>query len=233
MASGRGAHTATRLADGRVLIVGGVDGAAALSTVELFDPATNTFSPAAPLPGPRATHGAALLRDGRVLVAGGQSGVGHGNALLDTAVVYDPADDTWTPTAPLAAAKYKLAVASLPDGGAMVVGGQTADEAAARLASTELFDPRTGRFTAGPVMAEPRYKISDAIVTLRDGRVVASGGFGAEVYAAGRFNPVSGTPAVERQFPAAIALADGTVLVTGGYDDRTRVTDTAFLINPG
>jgi hypothetical protein len=233
MASGRGAHTATRLADGRVLITGGVDGARALSAVELFDPATNTFRPAAPLPGPRATHGAALLRDGRVLIAGGQSGVGHGNALLDTAVVYDPAADIWTPTAPLTVAKYKLAIASLPDGGAIVIGGQTADEAAARLASTELFSPRTGRFTAGPVMAEPRYKISDAIVVLRDGRVVASGGFGAEVYAAGRFNPISGTPRVERQFPAAVALADGTVLVTGGYDDRTRVTGTAFLINPG
>jgi len=233
MASGRGAHTATRLADGRVLIAGGVDGITALSAVEMFDPATNRFHQAAPLPGPRATHGAALLRDGRVLVAGGQAGVGHGNALLDTAVVYDPAKDTWTPTAPLAVAKYKLAIAPLPDGGAMVVGGQTADDAAARLATTELFDPRTGRFTAGPVMAEPRYKISDAIVTLRDGRVVASGGFGAEVFAAGRFNPIRGTPGVERQFPAAVALADGTVLVTGGYDDRTRVTDTAFLINPG
>jgi hypothetical protein len=233
MSSGRGGHTATRLADGRVLIAGGIDGRSALSTAELFDPVTNTFRPAAALPAPRATHGAALLRDGRVLVAGGQSGVGHGNGLVDTAVLYDPASDTWTTAGPLPVAKYKLAIASLPDGGAMVVGGQTADDAAARLASTELFDPRTGRFAAGPAMAEPRYKISDAIVTLHDGRVVATGGFGAEIYAAGRFNPVTGTPRVERQFPAAAALADGTVLVTGGYDDRTQITATAFLINPG
>jgi hypothetical protein len=225
----RGGHTATRLRDGRVLVVGGIDGARALDTVELFDPVTGDFRAGAPMPGPRATHGAALLADGRVLVAGGQSGVGHGRALLDTAAVYDPATDSWRESAGrLAAPTYKLAVAALPDGGALVIGGQTADDAAARLASTALFDPRTGGFRAGPAMAEPRYKISDAVVRLPDGRVAVSGGYGVEVYAAGRFTAVR-TGGVERQYPAAVALPDGTLLVTGGYDNSTRVTATTLL----
>jgi hypothetical protein len=229
LTSRRGGHTATRLRDGRVLIVGGVDGLRALATVELFDPATGRFRGAAPLPGPRATHGAALLTDGRVLVVGGQSGVGHGRALLDTAAVYDPARDSWREVSGrLPAPTYKLAVAALPDGGALVVGGQTADDAAARLASTALFDPRTGRFRAGARMAEPRYKISDAVVVLPGGRVAVAGGFGVDVYAAGRFTRVA-TGAVERQFPATAALAGGALLVTGGYDDRTRVTATTIV----
>ena len=234
----RGGHTATRLRDGRVLVAGGIDGARALATVELFDPATGEFGAAAPMPGPRATHGAALLSGGRVLVAGGQAGVGHGVALLDTAAVYDPATDAWQQVVGrLAAPMYKLAVAALPDGNALVIGGQTADDAAARLASTALFDVRTGRFRADAVMAEPRYKISDAVVGLADGRIAVGGGFGVEVYtgdqpgdavAGGRFRQVARSE-VERQFPATAALADGTVLVTGGYDNSTRVTTTTLL----
>jgi hypothetical protein len=227
--SRRGGHTATRLGDGRVLVAGGVDGVRALATVEVFDPATGRFRAAAPMPGPRATHGAALLADGRVLVVGGQAGVGHGRALLDTAALYDPATDSWREVAGrLAAPTYKLAVAALPDGGALVIGGQTAEDAAARLSSTALFDPRTGRFRPGAAMAEPRYKISDAVVGLPDGGVAVAGGFGVEVYAAGRFTRAA-TGGVERQFPAAVALAGGTVLVTGGYDDLTRVTVTTIL----
>lgn len=231
MAVARGAHTATRLTDGRVLIAGGVDGRRALSTVELFDPATDSFTAAADLPAPLATHGAALLADGRVLVAGGQAATGHGNSLVDTAFAYDLRVDRWTALGRLSVPKYKLAVAALPDGGAIVIGGQTADEAGARLATTELFDPRTGRFRAGPAMAERRYKISDAVAALADGRIAVAGGYGVETYAGGRFTP-SGTGTYERQFPAAVALRDGSVLVTGGYDDRTRVTNTVLLARP-
>ena len=80
-------------------------------------------------------------------------------------------------------------------------------------------------------MAERRYKISDAVAVLPDGRVAVAGGYGVETLAGGRFT-VAGTGGYERQFPAAVALRDGAVLVTGGYDDRTRVTGTAFLARP-
>ena len=232
MASGRGAHSATRMRDGRVLIVGGVDGTAALSTVEIFDPATNRIAAAARLPAPRATHGAAGLADGRVLVAGGQTGVGHGVGLTGTAALYDPTRNAWQRAGDLDRPTYKLAIAPLPGGGALIVGGQLRDDPAARLATTEIFDPATGAFGPGPTMSEPRYKISDAVVALADGRVVIAGGFGVDVYADGRLRRVAGGPGVERQFPAAAPLPGGTVLVTGGYTMRTRVTDSAILVDP-
>ena len=224
----RGGHTATRLRDGQVLVAGGIDGGRALSTVELFDPATGRFRSAEPMPGPRATHGATLLDDGRVLVVGGQAGVGHGRGLLATAAIYDPTTDSWRAVpGRLAAPTYKLAVATVP-GGALVIGGQTADEEAARLASTAVFDPATGRFRPGAAMSEPRYKISDAVVRLPGGRLAVAGGFGVEVYASGRFTRAA-SGRVERQFPAAVELSDGKVLVTGGYDNSTRVTATTLL----
>lgn len=230
MSIGRGAHTATLLDDGRVLIVGGVSGLGALSTVEIYDPATGTFSAAAGLPSPRTTHGAAQLGDGRVLVVGGQSQAGHDNGLLDTTTIYDPAGNTWHPAAKLRQAKYKLAVAPLPDGGALVIGGQTADDAGARLRETEIFDAATGAFKPGPEMAEPRYKISDAVAVLPDGRLVIAGNRGVDVYSAGQFTRLAvpmGGP--ERQFPAVAPLANGQVLVTGGYSERTQPTDSAVL----
>jgi hypothetical protein len=223
MAVRRGGHSATRLPDGRVLVVGDTDS----STVEVYDPRTGRFSVAAPLPGPRSTHAATLLADGRVLVAGGQDRAG----LLATAVLYDPRLDSWRDAGPLPAPTYKLALAALPDGGALAVGGQTSDDRAARLATTAVFDPRSGRFVVGPTMAEPRFKISDAVVPLPGGRLAVAGGFGVDIFAAGVFARAA-TGVVERQFPAAAALPDGRLLVTGGYDNHTRVTGTTMLFHP-
>jgi hypothetical protein len=226
MEVGRGAPTATLLRDGRVLVVGGDGGGA---TAELYDPLSGSFHPARSLPEARSIHAATLLRDGRVLVAGGRDSAGR---LLESALVYNPVGDSWQAVGPLHEAKYKLAVVGLRDGTALVVGGQTRDDPAARLATTELFDPRANRFRAGPTMAEPRYKISDAVVLLPDGRLVISGGRGVEVYDAGRLTRLGAVPGPERQFPAAAALTDGTVLVTGGYDNSTRVTASSVLVDP-
>ena len=44
--------------------------------VEVFDPFTNTWSPRAPLLGPRASHASALLPDGTLLLFGGQGATG-------------------------------------------------------------------------------------------------------------------------------------------------------------
>src|SRR5262245_48843969 len=66
---------AVALADGRVLVTGGAtkDGVIARSA-EIYDPATDTWSPVnSSLTEARADHTASLLRDGRVVIVGGQS----------------------------------------------------------------------------------------------------------------------------------------------------------------
>src|ERR1700687_5140048 len=81
MRTPRSFHTATLLADGRVLVVGGVEASSEVSgnvvgSAELYDPAVDAWSPAAPLFGARAKHAAILLADQRVLVFGGAGGGG-------------------------------------------------------------------------------------------------------------------------------------------------------------
>src|SRR5207249_3964165 len=71
MATGRRTHTATLLPTGAVLISGGQDGAAVLSSAELYLPWVNAWTPAAPMSTPRWIATATLLLTGKVLVAGG------------------------------------------------------------------------------------------------------------------------------------------------------------------
>src|SRR6185312_16142010 len=99
------------------------------------------------------------------------------------------------------------------------------------LATTEIFDPQTGRFTPGPNMSCPR--TTQAAVLLTDGKVLIAGGAGsdeqplagAEIYdpATNRFLPTASMHTA-RTARAAVLLNDGRVLVTGGGDGRKAET---------
>ena len=69
MATARCLHTATLLPNGKVLVAGGVDGV--LSSAELYDPASGTWSATGSMGTARDYHTATLLPNGQVLVAGG------------------------------------------------------------------------------------------------------------------------------------------------------------------
>jgi hypothetical protein len=101
MNDARDAHAAVLLADGHVLIVGG-DGWAcsgnycyftgSLSSAELYDPATGTFSRAGYMNVARSEPTATLLQNGDVLVTGGAlyCGIGCFNGTTATAEIYHP-----------------------------------------------------------------------------------------------------------------------------------------------
>src|SRR3989442_14523614 len=74
MLASRSGHTATLLADGRVLIAGGEGSGAPGSTLEIFNPATSSFSAGGTLATPRKNHAAVLLSGGRVMIVGGFDG---------------------------------------------------------------------------------------------------------------------------------------------------------------
>ncbi len=94
MVDGRQEHTATLLADGRVLITGGYwtngDHWSVLSSAEVYDPATGTFSPIGSMGTARAGHTATRLGDGRVLIAGGSKIGVDGATSVAEAVLYQP-----------------------------------------------------------------------------------------------------------------------------------------------
>jgi Kelch motif protein/galactose oxidase-like protein len=226
----RGGHVAARLPDGRVLIAGGWVGSRAYTdSVELFDPATNTFTAGPPLPEGRHAAEAIALRDGRILLTGGADGPEHG---LASAFVYRPDLNRWRAVGPMGTPRFKHAMAMLPDGRVLVLGGTTDDTHL--LASTEVFDPATDTFAPGPAMDVERYKITESVAATGTGLLVA-GGTQLETYDArtARFRPVPGSQQRWRSFATATALADGSVLIVGGYDDRIRPYADATLVRPG
>jgi hypothetical protein len=82
-------HTATRLANGIVLIAGGDDAETILSSMELYDPANGAFIPAAAMTVPREELSATVLSDGNVLIAGGLTAFTEG-ATTNSAELYEP-----------------------------------------------------------------------------------------------------------------------------------------------
>lgn len=71
MASPRSIHTATRVANGLVLVIGGYVGSNYLATAEVYNPASGTWSPASSMTHIRPFHASTLLPNGKVLVVGG------------------------------------------------------------------------------------------------------------------------------------------------------------------
>ena len=68
-------HTATLLPNGKVLVAGGcIMAVDDLSSAELYDPATGTWTATGSLGTARYGHTATLLPNGKVLVAGGDNG---------------------------------------------------------------------------------------------------------------------------------------------------------------
>ncbi len=122
----RAGHTATSLADGRVLIVGGYpgEGRGPLASAELFDPVSNEFLPTGDMAQGRGSHTATALDDGRVLIVGG---VSERNQLLDSVEVYDPLIGTFRAAARLPDPRATHAAVRLGSGEVLVVGGQSAD----------------------------------------------------------------------------------------------------------
>jgi hypothetical protein len=91
----RAKQSATLLADGRVLIAGGVSGEGGyeiLDSGELYSPHDGTWTVTASVSVGRVGHTATRLNDGRVLVAGGY---GSNNQYLASAELFDPRSGAW------------------------------------------------------------------------------------------------------------------------------------------
>lgn len=158
-------HTATLLADGRVLVVGGGEEDSYSNTAEVYDPGEDTWTVAAPLDATRAFHTATLLTDGRVLVVGGR-----GKRTL--AEIYDPDSNKWEPAGETALPRAEHAATLLSDGRVLVTGG------IGHLAPSEVFDPSTQEWSTVGSLRTGRYR--HGAVRLTDGRILVMGGTGSE-----------------------------------------------------
>lgn len=232
MVAARMSPVAVSLLDDRVLILGGEERLGApLASAEVFDPSTSTFSAVGEMQVPRGSHVATALADGRVLVTGGHRARGD---ILRSAEIFDPATGVFLPTGEMTIRRHKHAAELLADGTVLVIGGSDSRDGGGRYASTEIFDPATGRFSPGPDMNSPRYKLRDAMVGLPSGAVLVAGGATRPEM----FDPedsvfvlVESELSGPQSFATANLLSTGEVLVLGGYNDQIRSSASAWLID--
>lgn len=238
----RSTHTMTLLPGGKVLTLGGGEGGITtsygLASAEIYDLSNETLTV---LPQPmlqaRTGHTATLLNDGRVLIVGGaDDGAGEPT---NTAETYNPATGTFSPVGNLAGGTRSLHVAvKLDDGRVLISGGTNSymgptEILLGSLRTTEIFNPATNTFSAGPLLSKPR--LGQTVTRLPNGQWLVAGGYtrvtipfigevplvsdDAELYTpsagAGSFGGVF-TMGHQRTGHGAALLLDGRVLLAGG-----------------
>ena len=235
MITGRHHHAATLLSDLRhVLVTGGLgENDSITASAEIYDSATGTWSPAAPMSTARWFHTATLLSSGGVLVTGGF----NGSTSLASAEIYDPLANTWSPIASMSSVRQGHTATLLPNGRVLVAGGGNVSGA---LASAEIYDPVAGTWTPAGVMSIGRN--AHTATRLLDGRVLVTGGENSDYIHfylpfADIYDPVAGTWSPTdlmdfgRQGHTATRLADGQVLVAGGFGEAGGL-DSAEVYDP-
>jgi len=212
-------HTATLLTNGNVLVVGGWGGRD-LSSAELYNPATGTWSFTGSLPGGgRRGFAATLLPSGKVLIAGGFFGSNGYTGDTSEADLYDPATGTWTPTGNLNL-DYNGGPLTLLLNGKVLFGAGS---------PPELYNPATGTWSNTGNL--PGGAVCDTTTLLPNGKVLGVGGntdyFGDTINSAELYDPANGTWASTgslanpRETYTATLLPNGKVLVAGGFTPYT------------
>ncbi|MFO1526453.1 MAG: kelch repeat-containing protein [Turneriella sp.] len=233
LATGSGSHTATRLPNGRVLLIGGQSMSSQSAIVQIFDPTGNggigAFTAMTSLNVARAAHTTTLLNDGRLLVTGGHNSTGF----LSSAELYDASANAGlgasVNTAAMGAARYLDSTTLMFGGIALVSGGFSGS---GQVTLNEIFNPTgnsgAGTFTATGNMVLSRYNHTSA--RLSDGSVLIIGGKNGSSFlaAAEIFNPAANAGAgafsttasmsTPRIWHTATRLQSGIILVIGGYN---------------
>ena len=242
MTTARGGHTATLLADGKILVAGGSDAYGVFDSAELYDPATGTWAHTGRMSTLRNLHVAARLNDGKVLVAAGFNGGG----VLASAELYEPATGTWTATVSMATPR-SIPASTLLAGGKLLVAGGLGLAPDQFIATAEIYDPALtsiftphGKWTTAGSLNTPRAQAT--LTLLPDGKALAVGGLssGGTLASAELYDPGAGptgtwSPVADMNTPRAghhaTLVSNQQVLIVGGYND-TGPLASAELYDP-
>ncbi|MDI1484057.1 kelch repeat-containing protein [Polyangium sp. y55x31] len=243
LAEPRYLHASGALADGRVLVCGGLDkfvqgdGFHALGSCEIFDPEAFTLAPGPALIGPRLVFRMVRLPDGTLVAMGGQ----HRTNYLKTVERFDPAQGAWNATSPMAEQRIYFTATYSPADSMIVVAGGVSDIVPQSEVYRTIFE--TWLPAAGPMAQVRSYHGATALL---DARILVSGGFadldaipGAEaIDAAEVFDPATrtwtatGSMLEPRASHSLTTLPDGKALAVGGRAADSNASNTVETYDP-
>ncbi len=213
----------TSVVNGRIYAIGGSASSSSgystssvknFSTVEEYDPETDTWATKSEMPTARGYHSANVV-DGRIYVIGGSRWAPGSGSIL-TVEVYEPTTDTWTQEGDMPASR-SAGFTSVVDGKIYGFGGygrRRVDE----------YDPVTDTWTEKANM--PTYRTALSTSTL-DGKIYAIGGYVPGV------SGYPGVATVEVYDPATDTWTTAPDMPTGRFGPRTSVVDGKIYVIGG
>ncbi len=248
MPSARNLAAASVLPSGNWLVVGGFrTGQLFLTDAAIYKPATNTWQAVGAIPAAHR-YTAQLLTTGDVLVAGDDDNTApSATSYLFTETA---TGGTWAPTSTPSIKRYQTTLSLLTTGvlaGRVLMSGgydnNSTTGPAGTYNTTELYNPTTKSWSAGPAMITSR--AFHTATVLPDGRVLVVGGFqrsplltarnSAELYTPnatiGSWALTPQAMATARYAHTATLLPSGEVLIVGGTDSTTTYSSVE-LYNP-
>jgi hypothetical protein len=236
LAVARGASTASLLADGRVLVAGGVDdGDNTVGAVELYDPEAGTWAFTGAMLEPRLVHTATSLPDGRVLMAGGMTD-DFFETMAVSAETFDPATGSFS-SAGAIDPRWLHSATLTEDGKVLVAGGYISVRGnggwylSSEVGSAAIFEPSKDAWYPAEDLRVARH--GHLAVRLRGHGVLVFGGRrmtsqspmymtvavdDVELLSGAAWRGITSTgglPATSADYHSATELADGSVLFLG------------------
>jgi hypothetical protein len=235
MTTQRAQHTATLLADGRVLVTGGRNSSDYLKSTDIYSPtkpAAQAWAKGPDMFGHRWRHTATRLKSGEVLVAGGF----RGSDSSATLVIFDPKLSAFkSPMAQLNVARRSHTATLLPGGKVVLTGGVQGSGSiwnTTYLDSIEIYDPKTGKLTLSKAKMS-KQRAGHSATLLQSGKVLIVGGVclnnckSTAKQADDIYDPVTDTvtplahPGSLPSTHVAVRLKDNRVVVTGDISKST------------
>lgn len=230
-------HTATLLANGKVLVVGGLTVAnpccQTAGSAELYDPVTGRWAAISSPITSRYGHIAVRLMNGKVLIAGGTN---DKFGLEASAEIYDPVLGIWSAASNLNVARDSAQATLLADGRVLITGGGAlvstglADKA-------EVYNPLTNDWIFAGTMKKGR--VLHSIALLPDGKVLVAGGLADSILRTSEiYDPATNTWTLtgELTIPSAnrpiTLLTSGKVLIAGGVNSSESPVNRTELYDP-
>jgi hypothetical protein len=227
-------HTATLLANGEVLVTGGLGvNFTYLASAELYDPTKGKWTITGSMSVSRLAFTATLLPNGEVLVAGGSTDAA---SCFASAELYNPSTGQWTPTGSMTQPRCHHSATLLPTGEVLVAGGvdsiynaNTPDTSA----TAELYNPSTGTWQTTGSLNTSR---AGQVALLENGQVLVAGGYGTSngtttnLASAELYDPSKGSWSLTASMRLALPAPTTSVLLP---NSDVLIGDAAQFYNPG
>tara|TARA_Y100000588_G_scaffold104543_1_gene113997 strand:- start:3186 stop:4250 length:1065 start_codon:yes stop_codon:yes gene_type:complete len=217
-------HTATLMANGEVLVTGGlaeVEGnKKIIAKAEIYNPKDGSWRLVSDMTMPREKHHAVLLNNGKILVIGSDNEEQYVRGVT-TAELYDPDNDTWTALGPLLDEHAeKFTAVLLNDGKVLVSGGGTKGRRLTpeTTATMEVYDPDNATWSLLEPMPTRSWRHTATV--LNNGNVLFVGNEKLSIYntSSDNWTPIGGFSNPRGGVHTSVLLSDGRTLIIGGHD---------------